>query len=233
MAKQPLNAKAVAIFDLDGTLVVGQTQVLMVRFLRKARVVNWAFVLGTALWFLVYKAGLVKVTQASRAKGGEVLAGLSEAEVTALMARFTEEEMVPRLHPAAVAALAEHQAEGDEVVVVSAALQPLVEALCRWLGVAHYAGALCQIVDGRYTGRLLGAIPYAGEKARVAERFIAEYGADPADCWAYADHDTDLELLRFVGHPVAVNPRPGLRSEAERQGWPILLNPYPGGARNG
>jgi HAD superfamily hydrolase (TIGR01490 family) len=233
VADGPLNSKAVAIFDLDGTLVVGQTQVLMVRFLRKARVVSRSFVLGMALWFLAYKAGLVKVTQASRAKGGEVLAGLSEEEVTALMTRFTEEVMVPRLHPACMAALAEHQAEGDEVVVVSAALQPMVEALCRWLGVAHWAGALCESVDGRYTGRLLGAIPYAAEKARVAERFIAGYGADPADCWAYADHDTDLELLRFVGHPVAVNPRPGLRAEAERQGWPILVNPYSGGAGNG
>ena len=217
------NSKAVAIFDLDGTLVVGQTQVLMVRFLRKARVVSRFFVVGTALWFLAYKAGLVKVTQASREKGGEVLTGLLEEEVDALMARFTDEVLVPRLHPAATAALAEHQAEGDVVVVVSAALLPLVEALCRRLDVTEYAGARCEVVDGHYTGRLLGPIPYAGEKARVAERFIAEQGADPADCWAYADHDTDIELLRFVGHPVAVNPRPGLRAEAERQGWPILF----------
>jgi HAD superfamily hydrolase (TIGR01490 family) len=229
------SPKAVAIFDLDGTLVVGQTQVLMVRFLRKARVVSRAFVIGTALWFLAYKAGLIKVTQASREKGGEVFTGLSEAHVDALMDRFTEEVMLPRLHPATTAALAEHQAEGDVVVVVSAALLPLVEALCRRLGVTEYAGARCEIVDGCHTGRLLGPIPYAREKARVAERFIAEQGADPADCWAYADHETDLELLRFVGHPVAVNPRPGLREEAERQGWPILLSPdpYPGGASNG
>ena len=66
-------------------------------------------------------------------------------------------------------------------------------------GCADYAGARCEIVDGRYTGRLKGPIPYGGEKARVAARFIAEHGADPADCWAYADHDTDIELLRFGG----------------------------------
>ena len=228
-------AEAVAIFDLDGTLVVGQTQVLLVRFLRKARVVSRTFVVGTALWFVAYKAGLVKVTPASRAKGGEVFAGLSETEVAELMARFTEEVMVPRLHPAATAALEEHLAEGDAVVVLSAALQPLVEALCRRLGVREYAGASCEIVDGRYTGRLAGAIPYGPEKARAAERFIAQHAVDAGDCWAYADHDTDIELLRFVGHPVAVNPRPGLRAEAERRGWPILLSPdpYPGGASNG
>lgn len=225
-------ARAVAIFDLDGTLVVGQTQALLVRFLRKERVVSRAFLLGTALWFLAYKAGLVKVTEASRAKGAQILDGLTEEEAARLMERFTEEVMVPRLHPASAAALAEHQAEGDAVVVVSAALEPLVKALCARLGVTEYAGARCALADGRYVARLEGPVPYAGEKARVAARFIAEHGVDAAVCWAYADHDSDLELLRFVGHPVAVNPRPGLRAEAEREGWPILLSPTPdpGGA---
>ncbi len=216
---------AVAVFDLDGTLVVGQTQVLLVRFLRRAGVVSRAFVAGTALWFLAYKAGLIKVTQASRAKGAEILKGLSRDEVSALMDRLIAEEMVPRLHPAASAALAEHQVEGDAVVIVSAALDPLVEALCRYLGVSDFAGARCELVDDHYTGRLIGPVPYSAEKARVAARFISAHGADPADCWAYADHDTDLELLRSVGHPVAVNPRPALRAEAERKGWPILLSP--------
>ncbi len=227
--------EVVAVFDLDGTLVVGQTQALLVRFLRKARVVSLVFVVGTALWFLAYKAGLVKVTEASRAKGAGVLTGLTEERVVRLMERFTAEVMVPRLHPGAVAALDAHQNDGNRVVVVSAALQPLVEALCRRLGVTEYAGARCEVVDGRYTGRLEGPVPYAAQKARVAEKFIAEWGADPADCWAYADHDTDLELLRFVGHPVAVNPRPGLREVAEREGWPILENPrdHPGGSSDG
>lgn len=220
--RQPAPA-SVAVFDLDGTLVAGQTQVMLVKFLRRHGVVSQLFLLGTALWFLAYKARLVKVTEASRQKGAQMFRGLSVEEVDRLMARFTDEEMMPRLHPAAAAALAEHLAEGDRVVVVSAALDPLVKTLCARLGVRHFAGAPCEVVDGRYTGRLSGPTPYAAEKARVAGEFIADWGADPADCWAYADHDTDLPLLRSVGHPVAVRPRPGLLAEAERMGWPILL----------
>jgi HAD superfamily hydrolase (TIGR01490 family) len=232
---QDSGRSAVAIFDLDGTLVVGQTQVLLVKFLRKAGVVSRTFVVGTALWFIGYRLKLVRVTQASREKGAGILRGLTVEEVGALMDRFADEIMIPRLHPAAAAALAEHRTEGDVVVVVSAALDPVVGALCRRLDVAEYAGATCEVNDGRYTGRLTAPVPYRQEKARLAARFIAAHGADPAECWAYADHDTDLDLLRSVGHPVAVNPRPGLRAEAERQGWPILLSPdlLAGGTKNG
>jgi len=211
-----------ALFDLDGTLVVGQTQVLLIRYLRKAGVVSRAFLLGTGLWFLAYKAGLVKVTEESREKAARMFQGRSVKEVAGLMTSFTQEVMVPRLHPAASAAVAEHLREGDRVVVVSAALEPLVKGLCRHLGVQDWAAASCEVRDGRYTGRLDGPTPYAAQKARVAESLMARWGVDPAVCWAYADHDTDLALLRSVGHPVAVHPRPRLLAEARRAGWPIL-----------
>lgn len=213
---------SVAFFDLDGTLVAGQTTFLLIGFLRRVGIVSRAFLVGTALWFLGYKLGLVKVSEKSREKGAGVFRGLSETEVEALMARFTEEVLTPRFHPAATAALAEHLAEGDRVVVISAALEPVVRALCLRLGVQEYVGTPCEVVDGRYTGRLTGPSPHADEKTRVAAAYMSRWGADPEDCWAYADHGTDLGLLRSVGRPVAVNPKPSLREAAERAGWPIL-----------
>ena len=211
-----------AFFDLDGTLVVGQTTLLLVKFLRKVRVVSRAFVLGTGLWFAGYKLGLVKVSERSREKGAGVFKGLREGEVQQLMARFTHEILVPRLHPAATAALAEHVAEGDHVMVISAALDPVVRGLCSHLGVAAFVGTPCEIVDGVYTGRLTGPSPHADEKVAVAAAYMARCGADPADCFAYADHGTDLALLRSVGHPVAVNPQPVLLEAARQAGWPVI-----------
>jgi HAD superfamily hydrolase (TIGR01490 family) len=216
------EAPAVAFFDLDGTLVVGQTTVLLVKFLRRAGIVGWPFLLGTGLWFLGYKLGLVKVNEKSREKGAGVFKGLTEAEVDGLMTRFTDEILVPRLHLAASAALAEHLAEGDHVVVISAALEPVVRVLCRRLGVDDFVGTPCEVVGGCYSGCLTGPSPHADEKVRIASAIMTRWGADPSDCWAYADHGTDLSLLRSVGHPVAVNPRPALLEAARQAGWPIL-----------
>jgi HAD superfamily hydrolase (TIGR01490 family) len=215
------GARAVAFFALDGTLVVGQTTLLLVKFLQKAGVISRGFLVGTAAWFLGYKLGLLKVTEKSRHQGARVFAGRSVAEVDELMQRFTEEVLVPRFHPAATAALAEHQCAGDHVAVISAALEPVVKAVCRRLGVADFSGTPCEVQDGRYCGRL-GASPHGDEKEGVAAGYIERWGVDPARCWAYADHGSDLTLLRSVGHPVAVNPRPELLAAAREAGWPVV-----------
>jgi HAD superfamily hydrolase (TIGR01490 family) len=211
-----------AFFDLDGTLVVGQTTMLLVRFLRKAGIVSRIFLVGTVLWFLGYKLGLLRVTERSRKHGARVFAGKPEAEVDDLMERFTDEVLAPRFHAAATAALSGHIADGDGVVVISAALEPVVKAVCRRLGVTDYAGTACEIEGGLYSGRLLGPSPHADQKRRVAAEYMRRWGVDAHECWAYADHRSDLDLLCSVGHPVAVNPKPELLEFARQAGWRVL-----------
>jgi HAD superfamily hydrolase (TIGR01490 family) len=216
------HGAAVAFFDLDGTLVVGQTTLLLVKYLRKVGVVTRRFYLGTALWFVGYKLGLVTVNEKSRHQGARVFAGRALEEVDELMRRFTDEVLAPRFHPAATAALAEHQSEGDRVVVISAALEPVVKAVCRRLDVQDYSGTACEVADGRYIGRLLGPSPHGDHKEVVAAEYMKRWGVDADECWAYADHGSDLALLRSVGHPVAVNPKPELLAVAREAGWPVL-----------
>jgi HAD superfamily hydrolase (TIGR01490 family) len=214
---------AIAFFDLDGTLVGGQTTLLLVKFLRRQGVVSRRFMLGTALWFLGYKAGLLKVTERSRHQGARVFAGQTVRSVEGLMERFTDEVLAPRFVPAAIKALAEHQAAGDRVVVISAALEPVVAAVCRRLGVTEHTGTVCEVRDMTYCGRLVGATPHGEEKEGVASRYMEQWGVDASRCWAYADHGSDLSLLRSVGHPVAVRPKPELLAVAREAGWPVLL----------
>ncbi len=216
------EALSIAFFDLDGTLVVGNTQFLLVRFLHSHKIISTAFVVGSALWFVGYKARLFKVTEGARAKGASMLRGLSAVDVAALMNEFTQEVLLRRLHGAAVAALREHRSAGDRVVVVSAALDPVVRSLSDHLGVDEWYGAPCEVSEGRYTGKLSGPTPYGGLKAEVAADVMRRWGVGPDVCWAYADHVTDLELLRSVGHAVAVNPKLGMARAAREAGWAIL-----------
>ena len=213
---------AIAFFDLDGTLVAGNTQALLVRFLRSARIVSRRFVASAALWYVRYKLGLVQVTEEERARAASALAGLSTKEVDRVISQFVDSQLMPRLHPGALAALREHQAAGDRVVVLSAALEPVVRWLCKELEVADYFAARCEVAGGVYSGRLEGLTPHGERKAEMALDLMSRVGADPDECWAYADHDSDIALLRSVGHPVAVHPRSGLAQAAQAAGWPIL-----------
>jgi len=214
--------RSVAFFDLDGTLVLGQTQVLLMKFMRQAGVVGWGYQIGAALWFIAYKLKLVKLTRKARERGAAMFKGLTEAEAEQAMSRFAEEVMAPRLHAGVIEALDRHKARGHRVVILSAALDPVVKALCHRVEADDCVGAACEVAHGRYTGRIDGPIPHANEKTRIAASYMARCGAAVADCWAYGDHESDLPLLRWVGHPVAVNPHPRLLAAAQRAGWPIL-----------
>lgn len=215
-------ARQAAFFDLDGTLVDGQTTLLLVMFLRRQGMVSLGFMVGTALWFLGYKLGLVRVNERTRHQGARVFAGRTAAEVQQAMGRFTDEVLAPRFDAAATEALTRHQARGDYVVVISAALEPVVRAVCRRLAVTEFTGTECELEGDLYCGRLVGASPHGLEKEGIAAGYMERWGVDAADCWAYADHESDLALLRSVGHPVAVNPKPGLLTAAKVAGWPIL-----------
>jgi len=213
---------AIAFFDLDGTLVMGQTPVLLMRFMRETGVVGSLYVFRAGLWFAAYKLRLVRLTKRARERLSRVFKGMTVAEADEIMGRFVLEVLVPRLHAGAVEALERHKAQGERVVVLSAALDPVVKALCGYLGVEEGFGAACEISDGRYTGHLGGLVPHAGEKARFAQDYMSRLAIAPSDCWAYGDHESDVDLLRSVGHPVAVNPRPRLLAAATEAGWPIL-----------
>src|SRR5660397_84425 len=187
-----------AFFDLDGTLVVGQTQRLLVTFLREKGMIGLGFLLGTGIWFILYRMGLVKATDRARARAGELFAGMNVQEVDTRMDEFAGEELVPRLHAGAL------------------------NALGRAVGVKDCEGTRLERKDGIYTGQVIGRPLYGSEKARVARAYLEGQGADPGGCSAYADHETDVDLLRLVGTPVAVNPRRELQALAEESGWRIL-----------
>ncbi|NKI40580.1 HAD family hydrolase [Streptomyces physcomitrii] len=122
-------------------------------------------------------------------------------------------------HGPAVAALREHLAAGDLVVLVSGSFYAPLDPIAAALG-AHVAlGTEPLTEDGRLTGEVVEPMIGAG-KGRAARRLAEERGLDLAECWAYGDHASDLELLTSVGHPVAVGDDPVLTARAtEHRHW--------------
>src|SRR5437764_3005840 len=84
-------------------------------------------------------------------------------------------------------------------------------------------GSRSEIVDGRYTGRPAGPFNYREGKVASMRELAEREGIDLAVSFAYSDSESDLPMLRAVGHPVVVNPDPELRRVAREEGWEMML----------
>jgi HAD superfamily hydrolase (TIGR01490 family) len=138
--------------------------------------------------------------------------------------------ILPRLRHDAVRRIRAHRARGDRVVLITGALDFLVEPL-RHLADELVAARLTER-RGAFTGEL-DEPPLSGDgRASLAARLAAEHEVELAACHAYADSISDLPLLELVGHPHAINPDFRLAREARRRRWPVLEWGVEPGARN-
>jgi HAD superfamily hydrolase (TIGR01490 family) len=131
--------------------------------------------------------------------------------------------ILPRIYPQMLAVAHEHQDEGRRVYIVTAASQELASLLAQVLVLDGAIGSrFSEVVDGVYTGNPTGLFIYRTDKARAIEQLAEREGIDLSASYAYSDSESDLPMLKVVGHPVAVNPDRELLRVARENGWEVL-----------
>jgi HAD superfamily hydrolase (TIGR01490 family) len=115
-----------------------------------------------------------------------------------------------------------HQDAGRPAYIVTAASQELAEVLAHVLVLDGGIGMRSEIRDGVYTGRADGPFTYREGKAQAIAELAAREAIDLAASYAYSDSESDLPMMRAVGHPVAVNPDAALERVAREEGWRIM-----------
>jgi HAD superfamily hydrolase (TIGR01490 family) len=228
VAAAPLNPlpappTAAAFFDLDKTIIAGSSALAFSRPFRRQGLITRRAVLrsGYAQLLLVLSGADADTMEHLRRRITALCTGWEVAQVRAIVTETLLEIVEPLVYAEATALIAEHRAAGEEVVVLSASGQEVVEPIAALVGADRCLATRMGVVDGRYTGEV-EYYCYGAEKARAARDIAAARGYRLADCRAYSDSITDLPLLEAVGHPTAVNPDKALRREALARGWPIL-----------
>jgi len=141
------------------------------------------------------------------------------------LARLTPEVLagvLPRLYQQMLHVAWEHQDAGRPVFIVTAASQEMAEMLAHVLTFDGGIGSRSEVRDGIYTGRPAGPFTYREGKAEAIREVAAERGIDLAESYAYSDSESDLPMMRAVGHPVAVNPDAALQRVAREEGWQVM-----------
>ena len=215
----------VAVFDLDGTLLDGQSGTLVLRYLLRRDLVSGRSGTRAAWWGVRYKLHLPYRQSEVREIIFRDLRRLSPERIGQVMRQFHDEVMVPRYFPQGVEELHRRRDEGELTVIVSATFDAIAQAAREHLGAdVALATIMERGEDGRYTGRVQGEVTAGEEKLRRLRAYADErFGPDG---WvlshAYGDHYTDAPLLEAALCPTAVNAGPTLRREAERRGWPLV-----------
>jgi HAD superfamily hydrolase (TIGR01490 family) len=214
-----------AVFDLDHTLLSGDSDVLWCDFLlARGELDRAAFGARNAEVERRYRAGDV-TAQAFTEFYLSTLAGRARAELAALRDAFMHECVLPRIPASARDLVESHRQAGDLLVLSTATNRFLVELTAPALGFEHLLATEPEEVGGVFTGRTVGVLNMREGKPERLRQWLASSGqpvAMLAAAAAYSDSINDLPLLQSVGRPVAVDPDAKLLAHAQSSGWRVI-----------
>lgn len=216
------RADVLAVFDVDGTLVETNVIEYFVWMRLKSQPLSrWPRFLGD---LLSQAPRWLELERHSRAEFQRSFyrnyAGLDYEEMKQLGREAMNEVTLRRLYPEGVRRIRAHQEAGHRVLLLTGALDVVVEPLAEMLGVELDCAHLL-LEDGALSGRLAAPPPAGEARSALLERYAAANGIALAESFAYADSLSDLPMLEIAGTPVAVNPDARLSSIARQRGWRV------------
>ena len=212
-------------FDLDHTLLSGDTDVLWCDFLMDQGQLDRA-IFGPRNEEMErgYQAGTVSKEDFA-GFFVSTLAGRTLEEWSPWRQRFLHEVILPRIPQAARDQVRMHQGAGDTVVMTTATNRLLTELTAEHLDIQHLIATECEMgPEGVYTGRIQGTINMREGKVARLRSWLREQGwaLDQTHTLAYSDSINDLPLLEAAHEAIAVDPDPRLQAIASERGWKVL-----------
>jgi HAD superfamily hydrolase (TIGR01490 family) len=214
---------AAAFFDLDRTLMAGSSGLHWARAARGAGLLTRRRMARYGWENVKFRlqGSTDQATDRVRREVGEMIAGQRVVDLQRLAPKVLA-GVLPRLYTQMLAVAHAHQDAGRRVYICTAASQEMADMLAHVLSFDGAVGARSEIIDGRYTGLPAGPFTYREGKAQAMRELAQAEGIDLAASYAYSDSESDLPMLRAVGHPVVVNPDGALARVATEEGWEIM-----------
>lgn len=213
---------ALAIFDLDNTLLAGDSDYLWGQFLIKNGVVDKDhYEKENQRFYDEYKAGTLDIYEFLAFS----LKPLSENEtdkLRQLRQTFIEQEIQKILLPKAFDLIKSHADKNDTLLIITATNRFVTEPIAKLLGIKHLLATDPEVKNGRYTGEVAGTPCFQDGKVKRLEAWLKTEKVDMAGSWFYSDSHNDLPLLKQVTNPVAVDADEQLTAYAKAQNWPII-----------
>lgn len=220
----PSGAQDLALFDLDNTLLIGDSDYAWNVFLIDEGLVDEArYRSQNKQFYADYERGELDMEAYFRFSLQPFIDhGLSKLQ--ALLPKFMDTRIKPMVAPGA-ADLLSHHADKTRVIITATSrliTQPIAEHFTELAGLDALIATDPEIIDGAVTGRIAGTPCYQAGKLDKLKQWMANSGQAFGETWAWSDSINDLPLLDMADHATATHPDDRLRAEAEARGWPVI-----------
>lgn len=213
---------ALAIFDLDHTLLDGDSDHAFGQFLVDQGLVDPdVHKHRNDHFYEQYKAGTLNIHEYLEF----ALRPLTQyplQQMIDLRQAFLQERIVPLISQKSRDLIAHHKRLGDTLLIITATNGFVTYPIAELLGIDHIIAPHPEFIDGGYTGRITGIPSFQHGKVVRLQDWLASEGYELAGSWFYSDSHNDLPLLEIVDHPVAVDPDATLGRIAAERGWPVI-----------
>lgn len=213
---------SLAIFDLDNTLLNGDSDYLWGKFLVSQGLVDGElYEKENQRFYEEYKVGELDIYE-FQAFSLAPVTRMSEEQRSELHKIYMQEVIRPLITDASRKLIARHRDNGHTLIIITATNHFITAPIANELGINNLLATDPEIRDGRFTGKIEGIPCYRQGKVTRLHNWLKSTGNNLSDSWFYSDSHNDLALLEIVTNPVAVDPDETLSAHAMAKGWPII-----------
>lgn len=213
---------ALAIFDLDNTLLRGDSDYLWGMYLiDKGAVDRESHQRENDRFYREYLKGQMDIMAFLHFQLAP-LARHSMSELKQMRDDYLNRYIKPIITRHALDLVEKHRQQGDTLLIITATNDFVTRPIADLFGIDELIATRAEIKNNQYTGAVSGVPSYQRGKITRLHEWLDVTGNDMRDSWFYSDSHNDLPLLLEVDHPVAVNPDPQLAEYAENAGWQVL-----------
>lgn len=211
-----------AIFDLDETLIATDSDHEWGEYVCDHGLVNAEeHRIRNDAFYEQYKAGELDIDE-YLAFSCSVLTRYSMEELHQYRSDFIQKRIAPTMLKKGKALVDEHKNQGDQVLVITSTIEFVTRPIVEAFGIDVLIAPDPEIIDNRYTGNIVGVPSFAEGKVTRLKSWMSENNETLNGSHFYSDSHNDLPLLHLVDNPVAVDPDPILRAEADEKQWQII-----------
>ena len=213
---------ALAIFDLDHTLIDGDSDYGWGQFLVSKKLVDEKeYEIANKHFYEDYKAGTLDIIKYA-SFSFKPLACRSMEELAVLHEEFMQDVIIPMIKPKSQAIIEKHKKQGDTLMIITATNSFITRPIADYFGIGHLIALEPKIENGRYTTEVVGTPTFQGGKVIRLNEWLEQHNQTINGSTFYSDSHNDLSLLKIVDTPIAVDPDDELKEIAISKNWKII-----------